>query len=418
MAHPLLIPIVMFLISEQCESKTHWADVQVLRHLKQALDPNSVPPASCVSTWDFSVDPCDNLYTEKFTCGFTCDLVAFDGTTHITDIQLDHAGYSGSIVSVPWPLTPHLRSLDLSTNYLSGSIPSSLSSLLQLRRLALSSNSFSGHIPNSIGILTNLEELYLNSNRFTGTVPHTFNGLQCLKRLELQQNKLSGPFPDLGSLPNLSFLDASDNTISGELPANFPTNLVQLTMRSNALQGTIPESLQHLNYLQVIDLSHNRLSGSVPHFLFSHQSLQQLTLTNNHFTSVQIPASFGTQSNLIALDVSQNQLQGLLPGFLAFMPRLSALSLENNIFTGFIPIQYALKAVFPPAGVSPWMRLLLGGNYLYGPIPSPFLGMKAGSATVNLAGNCFHKCPISLFFCQAAPQKSVNQCKNFVPVIP
>ncbi|KAL9678533.1 hypothetical protein QQ045_016377 [Rhodiola kirilowii] len=268
--------------------------------------------------------------------------------------------------------------------------------------------------------MKNLEELFLNHNRFTGTVPYSLHGLKGLKRLELQGNKLTGQFPDLGSLQNLSFLDASDNTISGVLPANFPTNLVQLTMRNNSLQGTVPDSVQYLNYLQVIDLSHNKLSGPVPRILFSHPSLQQLTLTNNQFTSVQIPASLGTESNLIALDMSQNQLRGFLPGFLALMPKLSALSLEKNKFTGLIPIQYAMRVVFPAEGVSPFVRLLLSGNYLFGPIPAPFLGMKVGSsAMVKLGGNCFYRCPMRFFFCQGGGgQRSSSECKNFVPLIP
>ncbi|KAL9689137.1 hypothetical protein QQ045_033569 [Rhodiola kirilowii] len=99
---------------------------------------------------------------------------------------------------------------------------------------------------------------------------------------------------------------------------------------------------------KLVDLSHNKLSGPVPRILFSHPSLQQLTLTNNQFTSVQMPARLGTESNLIALDMGQNQLRGFLSGFPAFMPRLFALSLEKNKFTGLIPIQYAVRVVFPP----------------------------------------------------------------------
>ncbi|CAM8884504.1 unnamed protein product [Rhodiola kirilowii] len=412
----LLISILtLIILCTQTDSKTHWADIKVLQELKQTIDPNSIPPASCLSTWNFSTDPCDNLYTQTFTCGFRCDVVV-SNTSYVTDIELDHAGYSGSIHSVPWSLlSSYLISLDLSSNHFHGSVPSSISSLAQLRRLSLSSNSFSGDVPESIGSLGNLEELFLNSNGLTGTVPNSFNNLKSLKRLELQGNKLSGMFPDLGSLQNLSFLDAGDNEFAGELPANFPTNLVQLVMRNNSLQGTVPQNVQYLTSLQVIDLSYNRLAGSVPQFLFSHQSLQQLTLTNNRFTSVEIPASLGTQSNLIALDISQNQLGGFLPGFLALMPRLSALSLEGNRFTGMIPIEYGLKTVVPATGVSPLMRLLLGGNYLFGPIPAPFLEMKDGSAVVNFAGNCLYRCPMRLFFCQGGGQRSVSECRNFVP---
>ncbi|KAL9327099.1 hypothetical protein ACSQ67_007744 [Phaseolus vulgaris] len=45
-----------------------------------------------------------------------------------------------------------------------------------------------------------------------------------------------------------------------------------------------------------------------------------------------------------------------------------------------IPTQYALKTVFPEAGMAPFQRLLLGGNYLFGAIPSPLMALQPGSA--------------------------------------
>ncbi|KAF3440756.1 hypothetical protein FNV43_RR19042 [Rhamnella rubrinervis] len=390
------------------ECKTYLGDIEVLKELKKGLDSNSVSPGSCVSSWDFTVDPCDNLFGKRFTCGFRCDFVD-SGTSRVTELTLDQAGYAGSLASTYWNL-PYLEILDVSGNFFSGSIPESLSNLTRLRRLALSGNKFSGEIPNSIGSLNNLEELYLDNNNLEGTIPVSLNGLVNLKRLELQSNKLVGEFPELGSLKNLYFLDASSNAISGELPNIFPTSLLQISIRNNSLGGNFPESIQHLVYLQVIDLSHNQLSGPVPSIIFDHPSLQQLTLSVNLFSFIQAPNSFGTRSELIALDISNNELRGLLPSFMAFMPKLSALSLENNKFTGMIPTQYAIKVVVPGTGVSPFVRLLLGGNYLFGVIPGPLMKMKPGSANVRLADNCLIRCPEIFFFCQGGGQKSSTEC--------
>ncbi|KAJ4714273.1 Leucine-rich repeat receptor-like protein kinase [Melia azedarach] len=404
-------------LSLVAESKTYWGDVEVMKELKNSLDPNSVTPGSCLSSWDFSVDPCDNLFGEKFTCGFRCDLVVSE-LSRVTELSVDQAGYSGSFSSVSWNL-PYLENLDISNNYFAGSIPDSISNATRLIRLGLSRNSFSGEIPTSIGSLSSLQELYLDNNNLEGTIPASFNGLLSLKRLEIQSNKLAGKFPKLGSLKNLYFLDASDNAISGQLPATLPTSLVQISMRHNSLEGTIPESFKFMGYLQVLDLSNNKLSGSVPSLLFNHPSLQQLTLSSNQFSSLQSPTIFSTvKSQLIAVDISNNELQGLLPLFMALMPRLSALSLENNKFTGMIPTQYALKVAIPGSGVSPLQRLLLGGNYLFGPIPGPLLELQPGSANVRLADNCLYRCPFSFFFCQGAEQKSSVECKRFSSVIP
>ncbi|XP_022774004.1 LRR receptor-like serine/threonine-protein kinase FLS2 [Durio zibethinus] len=412
----LLVVVVVDRLLPRAESKTYWGDTEVLKQLKNGVDTNSVSPGSCLSSWNFTVDPCDSLFSERFTCGFRCDLTV-SGLSRVTEVGLDSAGYAGVLSSVSWNL-PYLQTLDLSNNFFSGWIPGSIANMTQLTRLGLSSNTFSGEIPASIGLLRSLEELYLDNNNLQGPIPASFNGLVSLKRLEMHSNHLSGELPDLGSLKNLYFLDASNNAISGYLPTTLPPSLVQISMRNNMIERTIPQSLQYLSFLQVLDLSHNKLTGSVPYFLFNHPSLQQLNLAFNSFTSVQSPSNVGTQSELIAVDLSNNELEGWLPPFLPLMPKLSALSLENNEFSGMIPVQYALKTVLPGSGIAPFARLLLGGNYLFGPLPGPLLVLKPDTANVSLADNCLIRCPLRFFFCQGANQKSLMECKRFSPAIP
>jgi len=61
--------------------------------------------------------------------------------------------------------------LDLSSNELSGPIPSSFGNLTSLNGSNLSFNRLSGPIPSDIGDLTTLECLYLNNNELTGKLP-------------------------------------------------------------------------------------------------------------------------------------------------------------------------------------------------------------------------------------------------------
>lgn len=409
----LTVVHVLFL---HARSTTHWQDIEVLKQLKNSVDPNSMTPGSCLISWDFSVDPCDNLGGEKFTCGLRCDIL-ISSVSRVTELALDQWNYSGSLTSVSWNL-PYLQTLDLTNNAFTGSVPESLSNLTRVQRIGLSRNLLSGSIPTSLGSLSNLEELYFDNNFLEETIPQSFNGLKNLKRLELQGNKLTGEFPELGQLNNLNFIDTSDNAISGQLPATFPASLIQLSMRNNSIEGNIPASLIGLNFLQVIDLSHNKLGGSVPASLFTHPSLEQLTLSYNQFGSIQEPGSSFQNSQLIAADLSNNEIRGLLPGFLGLMPRLSSISLENNKLSGMIPTQYALKMVFPGQGVSQFERLLLGGNYLFGPIPGPLLDLKPGSVTVRLGDNCLYRCPLRLFLCEGGEQKSLSECQAFGPIIP
>eukprot|EP01018_Ginkgo_biloba_P019196 Gb_32935 [translate_table: standard] len=165
-------------------------------------------------------------------------------------------------------------------------------------------------------------------------------------------------------------------------------------------------------------VSHNQLSGPLDSALFAHPALEQLTLSHNAFSSLQVPATYGTDSQLIAVDLSYNRIQGPLPIFMATMPRLSALSLEYNFFTGMIPFQYAMKAASALSGKQPLVRLFLAGNYLFGQIPAPFMKLLPGNVNVSFVDNCLVNCPPSFFFCQGGHQKAESTCRSFTPVIP
>ncbi|KAL1217044.1 LRR receptor-like serine/threonine-protein kinase FLS2 [Cardamine amara subsp. amara] len=414
----LLSLLLLLLIFSSAESKTFWSDVAALKDFKNSVDVKSISPGSCLSTWDFSLDPCDSLFSDTFMCGFRCDSVV-SGSGRVTDLSLDQAGYSGSLSSVSFNL-PYLQTLDLSGNSFSGPLPDSLSNLTRLTRLVVSGNSFSGSIPDSLGSMSVLEELLLDSNHLDGSVPASFKGLYSLKRLEIQLNNISGEFPDLSSLKNLYYIDASDNRISGRIPSSLPESVVQISMRNNLIQGTIPESFRYLKSLEVIDLSHNKLSGSISSFIFTHQTLQQLTLSFNGFTSLDSPyySPLGLPSELISVDLSNNQIQGTLPLFMGLLPKLSALSFENNHFSGMIPTQYVWKTVSPGSNFAGFQRLLLGGNFLFGVVPGLLMTLKPGSANVQLAGNCFSWCPATLFFCQGQEQRSPTECRKFSRIIP
>ncbi|GMY28322.1 MDIS1-interacting receptor like kinase 2-like [Fagus crenata] len=413
--------LLMLAFSERLylvDSTTYAADIKVLKDLKNGLNPSSIVPGSCLSSWDFSLDPCDHIFSSHFTCGFRCDR-AVSGSFRVTEITLDPAGYSGSLTSTTWSL-PYLTTLDISDNLFSPSIPDSLSNLTRLRRLSLSRNSLTGQIPNSLNSLSQLEELYLDNNQLHGSIPSTLNELVNLKRLEIQRNNLSGEIPNLGSLKKLYFFDASDNQLSGEVPVTLPPSLFELSVRNNNLQGKLTDHIAKMVYLQVLDLCHNSLSGPVISILFEHRSLQQLTLSHNNFTSLEVAGDYN-RSRLIAIDLSYNELRGLLPGFIGLMPKLSALSLEHNKFSGMIPTEYAMKAaasVHDGSGTSSFERLLLGGNYLFGLIPAALMGLKPGSVNVSLVDNCLFMCPDKFFFCQGGDQKSLVDCKSFWPMIP
>ncbi|KAJ0971059.1 hypothetical protein J5N97_019018 [Dioscorea zingiberensis] len=414
-----LLLVLTLSLSSPVLSVTWPADVSALKALKLAVEPASIAAGSCLSSWDFERDPCDSAFTDHFTCGLRCDArEPVSGFARVTEIALDPAGYSGRLPTSIWSSFPFLESIDLSDNRFSGPIPPPHPSGLPstLRRIALSRNSFSGEIP-PLAPSPSLEELYLDNNFFSGSIPR---GIARLKRLELQRNNLSGGIPDLRSLSSLYSMDASDNNLWGRFPAALPQSLVGLSLRNNKLEGCLPSSvISALPWLQVLDLSKNSFSGAVPAAVFQHPSLEQLVLANNEFESMEEPADGGVGSQLIAMDLGHNRLGGMLPGFIGAMPRLRAVTLEANRFAGMIPAEYAVRAAgMGGAGVVPFARLMLAGNYLCGPVPSLMLGGGGVAAAVSLGDNCLFRCPMEFDFCRGAQQKTPATCRDFNPLIP
>ncbi|WOH06710.1 hypothetical protein DCAR_0626138 [Daucus carota subsp. sativus] len=108
----------------------------------------------------------------------------------------------------------YLKSIDLSSNKLVGSIPGEFASLKELISLNLSRNSLTGSIIPKIGQLKMLESLDLSQNQLSGLIPKGFVGLNYLSVLDLSYNNLSGKIP---SSTQLQSFDASNYAGNVEL---------------------------------------------------------------------------------------------------------------------------------------------------------------------------------------------------------
>lgn len=86
--------------------------------------------------------------------------------------------------------------------------------------LDLSYNFLSGSIPENFGSMSYLQVLNLGHNRLNGKIPESFGGLKAIGVLDLSHNNLQGFIP--GSLASLSFLsdfDVSNNNLTGSIPS-------------------------------------------------------------------------------------------------------------------------------------------------------------------------------------------------------
>ncbi|CAL9189949.1 unnamed protein product [Musa hybrid cultivar] len=307
----------------------------------------------------------------------------------IMDINLSHNKIGGvlpaSLESRIPVLPPNLQALDLSSNSLSGSLPSTISS--QLGYLFLSHNYLHGSIPSSY--VCDLQQLYaldLSNNQISGEIPRCRPEGSQLLFVNLANNKLRGKIPDsVGNLGNLQFLHLNNNSLFGRIPSSLKNcsrlavidlgnnkfsgsipawigqslrNLQVLLLRSNMFSGHIPLQLGRSSNLQIIDLSNNRLSGSVPHSfgnfsaMISASKSMASTVSNimNFVLSSFVASesislvtkgdefSFSTILRFVkSIDLSNNDLSGVIPPEIGSLFALQTLNLSRNSFEGMIP---------------------------------------------------------------------------------
>ncbi|KAG9159397.1 hypothetical protein Leryth_010955 [Lithospermum erythrorhizon] len=247
-----------------------------------------------------------------------------------------------SLVSIPQVLfgaiSTSLEHLALVSNpSLSGTIPPSLSNLVNLKVLCLSQNNLFGEFPKEIGKLVNLVQLDLSYNNFSGTIPQEIGQLTSLRILDLSFNKFYGNVPSLvGQLELLEKVDLSSNNFQGRLPSELGKlkKLVLLDLSHNSINGPLPENLTTLEKLQYLMLEGNQINTCLPSFIGSLVKLTAISFSRCGLICPIPPSLFTNLSNLTALSLDNNNLNGTVPQSLSSLPILDLLNLSNNQFSG------------------------------------------------------------------------------------
>ncbi|CAN0913815.1 Probable inactive receptor kinase At1g48480 [Linum grandiflorum] len=124
--------------------------------------------------------------------------------------------------------------------------------------------------------------------------------------------------------------------LSGVLPLGLGnlTQLLTLSVRFNALRGSVPADIANLSLLRNLYLQGNFFSGEIPSFLFPLQNLVRLNLADNNFSG-PISSDFNKLTRLRTLYLEGNQLTGPIPDINS--PPLDQFNVSSNNLTGAIP---------------------------------------------------------------------------------
>ncbi|XP_073154636.1 receptor-like protein 7 [Henckelia pumila] len=332
---------------------------------------------------------------------FTGSIPSFRMSKKLNYIDLSYNKLMGSISSRHFEGLMNLTFINLGFNSLNGSIPSYLFSLPSLQKLQLSNNQFSDQVREfSTAESSNLDTLDLSSNTLEGPIPMSFFNLEMLNVLSLSFNSFSGTvqLEMIQTLPNLARLELGYNNLTVEARIT-NSSLSRLNLASCKLKN-FPD-LRNQTKLTFLDLSNNLLSGEIPSWIWEigNGRLTHLNLSYNILVGLQIP--YKMPSTLYMLDLHSNQLHGEFPtppisviyvdystnNFQEPIPDdignftlfASFLSLANNGITGSVPTSLC--------SASNLQVLDLSGNLLSGSIPSCLLRNNNSLGVLNLGRN-------------------------------
>ncbi|KAG5244655.1 receptor protein [Salix suchowensis] len=309
-----------------------------------------------------------------------------ENNTRLEELYLRQNSFVGPLKLPNHHILENMTSLDISNNHISGQVPRNICSVFpHLSTLRMAMNRLTGSIPSCFGNMSypplyidlshNLlsigkpEQLKrskyvkLSNNKLGGQIsPSIFNSSLFIF-LYLDGNKFTGHVLDFQPTNriDLAALDISDNQFSGILPTrmgNF-SNLKVIDLSRNQFDGPLPRDFCKLDNLAYLDLSENNLSGSVPS-CFNPSSIKHVHLSKNQLSGL-LTEAFYNSSSLVTLDIAENNLMGPISNWIGNLSDLSVLLLRDNQFFGDLPTRLCLLEYLTILDVSQ--------NQLSGPLP-------------------------------------------------
>ncbi|XP_002521092.4 receptor-like protein EIX2 [Ricinus communis] len=253
---------------------------------------------------------------------------------NFSHLDISNSEISDVVPSWFWNFSSKIRYLNLSFNHLYGKVPNQSAEFYTLPSVDLSSNLFYGTIPS---FLSNTSVLNLSKNAFTGSLSFLCTVMDSgMTYLDLSDNSLSGGLPDCwAQFKQLVILNFENNDLSGSIPSSmgFLYNIQTLHLRNNSFTGEMPSSLRNCSQLELLDLGGNKLTGKVSAWIGeSLTKLIVLRLRSNEFYG-NVSSTVCYLRYLQILDLSFNHFSGSIPSCLH---NLTALAQNQNSTSALI----------------------------------------------------------------------------------